>query len=86
MDPGLDLESTDFTRLRTADVSPWPVLEAADAGGLSADTTYTARCQIQPVVVDAGQPVVPSSCPKLAADGAAEPTMAGIRLWDSENQ
>lgn len=72
-------------RLRTAGVSPWPVLEAADAGGLSA-TTYTARCQIQPVVVSAGQPVVPSSCPKLAADGAAEPTMAGIRVWDSETQ
>lgn len=31
MDPGLDLESTDFMRLRTAGVSPWPVLEAADA-------------------------------------------------------
>lgn len=50
------------------------MLEAADAGGLSADN----RCQIQPGVVYAGQPVVPSSCPKLAADGAAEPTMAGI--------
>lgn len=45
-------------------------------------TTHRARCQIQPLVVYAGQPVVPSSCPKLAADGAAEPTMADIGLWD----
>lgn len=62
------------------------MLEAADAGGLSADNHYRTRCQIQPVVIYAGQPVVPSSCPKLAADGAAEPTMVGIGLWDSENQ
>ena len=84
--PGLDLETTDFMRARMAESHPGLCSRLLMLVVSQQITTYRTRCQIQPVVVYAGQPVVPSSCPKLAADGAAEPTIAGMGLWDSENQ
>lgn len=78
--PGLDLEATDFLRPGTAYVLSRSVsLRLLVTGSCRYYLNDRVSCKI-PARSYSGLPVVPSSFPKLAADGAAVPTMAGVRL------